>query len=147
MKTTFIAILFCLFASCATKKIKNHTETTHKIDTVYLSKETIKTYEVKDTITVESPCDEKGNLKEFSHSYNTGAGKVQVFSKDNKISFDLYIPEFTSDKTFSYKTKTDKDYKTIENTTKVYRIPFWAWVVILCSVALNVMLFYLWTKN
>jgi hypothetical protein len=133
-----ILILICLsilIFSCAAKKETTDKETVYitKTDTVKFEKIVTKTEIVTDTVRVKVPCDEKGNIKDFSRKIKTSNGHALVYSKNGEIFAELYLGSTENSTEAKEKIKTEyiyKDkFKTIYKTLYTERWWLWAWFI------------------
>lgn len=141
-----IKILFYLilgaffFNSCVAKK--TITEYRDKIvrDTIIKNVTRTVTEQIKDTITIEEPCDSLGNLKDFERIINNDKAKVVVTNDKGNLQVQVDIDSLVNSKVEEFKSNFKSD--TIVKTKEVirYRTPVSVIVILLISIGLNVLL-------
>lgn len=136
-------ILICILVSLIGCKTKQKTvyekEYLTTIDTIYKDKLVIKTEKVTDTLIIEEPCDDKGQIKDFSRKIKTSKGFVYIYSKDGKLRAELELQGSEDVKEKEQKTKIvykDK-VKEVEVIVTKYRWPIWFVVLLLASLFIN----------
>lgn len=139
MKKNFIFLTLTiglLFGSCRAKKesIEKEKEYVYIHDTITNDKVIIKTEKITDTLVVELPCNEKGELKDFSRKIKTNGGYVYVYSKNGKIFAEMHL-----DGTFNSTEKNKKvqlKYVYRDKEKKVYITKYierwwlWGWFIV-----------------
>ena len=126
----YIGLLLLLVVfSCKPSKVYIET---HSTDTIY-KKEILKiTPASLNTIKVDDPCDDLGNLKPFNYEVETPSGSLNVKTEGNKIVVeekkDSIINKETIDKSVSVDTSDRLEIK--------YRVPSWAWYSIIGNILL-----------
>ena len=136
-------ILICILVSLIGCKTKQKTvyekEYLTTIDTIYKDKLVIKTEKVTDTLIIEEPCDDKGQIKDFSRKIKTSKGFVYIYSKDGKLRAELELQGTEKIKEKEQKTKIvykDK-VKEVEVIVTKHRWSVWFVVLFLVSLFIN----------
>jgi len=86
-----LMLLIIFLNSCRSTKPKIVESIIH--DSIYIDRTITKIKEVKDTLTIENPCDSNGVLKAFDYSNNSNGAKIQIVSDGTKIIQKVYIPK------------------------------------------------------
>jgi len=86
-----LILLIIFLNSCKSAKPKIAQSIVH--DSVYIDRTITQIKEVKDTLTIENPCDSNGVLKAFDYSNNSEGAKIQIVSDGTKIIQKVYIPK------------------------------------------------------
>ena len=141
MKKIILILAFLIFLiGCKTKqKTVYEKEYLTTIDTIYKDKLVIKTEKVTDTLIIEEPCDDKGQIKDFSRKIKTSKGFVYVYSKNGKLRAELELQGTEDVKEKEQKTKIvykDK-VKEVEVIVTKYLWPVWFVVLFLVSLFIN----------
>jgi hypothetical protein len=106
--TTFLILMLFiwLMLGCKAKRIEH---TVYKTDTI-ISNSIIKITEPRLTdLTIESPCDEFGNLKPFKYTFGTGTNKTTLKAVNDTIYLIQDIDSIVNSKIDTYKASSVKE--------------------------------------
>lgn len=125
------------FNSCGTKK--TITEYRDKIvhDTIIKNVTKMVTKQIKDTITIEEPCDSLGNLKDFERIIKNEKAKVKVSNNKGKLQVEVNIDSLVNSRVEQFKSNYKSDTLIKEKEVVRNRIPFWIWITLSISLILN----------
>lgn len=138
-KTLLILTIF-FFISCSSKQVVTEYKDRVIKDTIYKTK-TIKEVErFTDTLTIEKPCDSLGNLKPFKQLIKVKQGNILLKSINNNITAEIDLKGYKNTLENTYKSKYDKFVKEYNKEVIKYKIPFWCWIYIICSVLIIILL-------
>lgn len=162
MKKLILALFIGAFALTAFQGCRAKKETTEKTEikekekdstavNTDKTKETEKTPAIIDTVYIDKPCDEAGKLKPFHNVYNTGRGRVEVFTDSlGRIQVIIDIPEQTQVKENNnrseYREKETAKEKKVDGKQVIEVIPFryYIWLVAACLASLLFLALFLW---
>ena len=125
------------FNSCGTKRVV--TEYRDKIvhDTIIKNVTKMVTKQIKDTITIEEPCDSLGNLKDFERIIKNDKAKVKVSNNKGKLQVEVNIDSLVNSRVEQFKSNYKADTIIKEKEVVRNRIPFWIWITLGISLILN----------
>lgn len=86
-----LMLLIIFLNSCRSTKPKIAQSIVH--DSIYIDRTITKIKEVKDTLTIENPCDSNGVLKAFDYTIKSEQGNINIQSDGTKIIQKVYIPK------------------------------------------------------
>lgn len=140
MKKLIFFFIFVASFSCATKKTSVEYKEKVLIDTVRVFKDRIISKMVIDTLTIESPCDSLGNLKEFEKTIKTDIAKIVLSNRNGKIQARINIDSIKQVREKVFKSTVKKEVQVKEVKVVKFKVPLWIVVLLLSSVAFNVVL-------
>jgi len=140
MKKLIFFFIFVSSFSCATKKTSVEYKEKVLIDTVRVFKDRIISKMVIDTLTIESPCDSLGNLKEFEKTIKTDIAKIVLSNRNGKIQVRINIDSIKQVREKVFKSTVNKEVQVKEVKVVKFKVPLWIVVLLLSSVAFNVVL-------
>jgi len=140
MKKLIFFFIFVASFSCATKKTSVEYKEKVLIDTVRVFKDRIISKMVIDTLTIESPCDSLGNLKEFEKTIKTDIAKIVLYNRNGKIQVRIKIDSIKQVREKVFKSTVNKEDQVKEVKVVKFKVPLWIVVLLLSSVAFNVVL-------
>lgn len=125
------------FNSCGTKKTitKYRDKIVH--DTIIKNVTKMVTKQIKDTITIEEPCDSLGNLKDFERIIKNDKAKVKVSNNKGKLQVEVNIDSLVNSRVEQFKSNYKVDTLIKEKEVVRNRIPFWIWITLGISLILN----------
>ena len=102
----FAVLLVVLLSGCRAKRIEH---TIYKTDTIKTSS-IIKITEPQLTdLTIDTPCDEFGNLKPFKYTFGTGRNKTTLKAVNDTIYLEQNIDSIVNSKIDTYKSSNVKE--------------------------------------
>ena len=138
---SYIFLLLFFFTSCVSKKLVTDIQERIKVDTIYKTK-TIKEIErFTDTLVIDKPCDENGNLKPFKQLIKTKQGNITLTGLNNQITQQIDLNGYKDVLEETYKTKYDSFVKNYNKEVVKYRIPLWVFIYIVASALVIFLLF------
>jgi hypothetical protein len=140
MKKLILFIILIASFSCATKKTTVEYKEKILIDTVRVFKDRIISKMIIDTLTVEAPCDSLGNLKEFEKTIKTDIAEIVLSNSNGKIQARINIDSIQQVWEKEFKSTVKKEVQLKEVKVTKFKIPLWIIIVLLCSLAFNVVL-------
>ena len=132
-----LVIVLTLF-SCGTKKVITNTETKYLHDTIVRTEVRNVFKEIKDTITIESPCDSLGVLKPFNSVLNTDRGNISISSENGSIQAKINLDSIVQSIQKEYQSKTSTFTNTYSEikTRNIY--PRWLIIALAISIFINI---------
>lgn len=125
-----IIILLVIFSSCRSKKTITEFKEVVRVDTLEIIKEREIVKRFTDTLTIESPCTENGNLKPFKQVISTTQGKVSIQSNNGNITAKIDLKEHINEKFNERKISVKENNEIKKEVIIKYRIPLYIWLVI-----------------
>lgn len=129
-KILFIIFILSISFGCRSKKTITEFKEVVRIDTLEIIKEREIVKRFTDTLTIESPCDEKGNLKPFKQLISTKQGNISIQSDNGSIVAKIDLKEHINEKFSEKKTSLKENTEIKKKATIKYRTPLWVWFVI-----------------
>lgn len=130
----FLTVLF--FFSCGSKKSTIEYREVIKNDTIIKTKVETLIERFTDTLTIENPCTEKGDLKPFNQVIKTNQGNISLVGKNNVITANIDLKAYQKIWETEYKSKLDKSTLIKEKEVIRYKIPLW--IIILCPLIFGI---------
>ena len=124
-------IIFSLiiFASCKSTKTTSAIEKI-RVDTVLNIRTVEKFKAIRDTLTIENPCDSAGILTRFYSKITIPQGKVIIRSENGNIKATIDLDSVANVYDSKYKSKYNSEVKFFEKIVVKEVVPLWAIVTI-----------------
>ena len=119
-----------IFASCKSTQTTSVVEKI-RVDTIREVKTIEKFKAIRDTLTIENPCDSLGFLTRFYSKITIPQGKVIIRSERGSIKATIDLDSVANVYDSKYKSKYDSEVKFFEKIVVKNVVPVWAIVTIL----------------
>jgi len=131
-----LVMVLTLF-SCGAKKVVTNTETKYLHDTIVRTEVRNVFKEIKDTITIESPCDSLGVLRPFKSVLKTDRGNISISSENGSIQAKIALDSIVQSIQKDYQSKTSTFTATHSEikTRNIY--PKWLVITLAISLFIN----------